>query len=261
LVFWLTDLDIRVSRLFFVPGNPEHQWIHGEFILWRILYKSETCLTVTLAAISLCCVVAGLANRRRRTLLLYGLFIILSTSIGSGLLTNEVFKKHWGRPRPDNILEFEGRRAYLPPLAKGPAGGGESFPSGHASIGFSYLAIWFVWRGRHRRLALWALVGAVTLGSLLGLGRIVQGRHFLSDVLWAAGICYLVCLLLYRPVFGFADGRRWAAIGLRWRERLPVTSRSLTVESTNNPGLPASVSCSLKADRARQATTGQGRLG
>jgi membrane-associated PAP2 superfamily phosphatase len=204
LVFWLTDLDIMVSRLFFVPGNPGQPWVHGEFPLWQILYRSDRYLTITLAIISLSAIAVGIASRLRRMLLLYGLFIFLSTSIGAGLLVNELFKEHWGRARPDSIEEFGGTRSYIPPLAKGPSGGGNSFASGHASIGFSFLVFWFIWRGRRPRLATWALIGAVALGSLLGCARIIQGRHFLSDVLWGAYIPYFVCALLYHFVFRFS---------------------------------------------------------
>jgi lipid A 4'-phosphatase len=203
LVFWLTDLDIRVSRLFFVPGSSDQPWIHGDFVLWRLAYKSDRYLTITLAVISLSAIAVGLASRRRRQLFLYGLFILLSTSIGAGLLVNETFKEHWGRARPDSIQEFGGSRRYIPPLAKGPPGGGHSFASGHASIGFSFLAFWFIWRGRRRRLAMGALIGALALGSLLGLARIIQGRHFLSDVLWAFFISYFVCAALHHVVFRF----------------------------------------------------------
>lgn len=206
LICWLTDLDIRISRIFYVPDHPVHPWIHGEFMLWRMLYRSDNYLTAVLGAISIGCVVVGLAVRRRRILLRYGLFILLSSSIASGLLVNEVFKEHWGRPRPDSIVELGGERTYLPPLAKGPPEGGKSFPSGHASIGFSYLAIWFILRGRRSKFARPALIGGLALGGLLGLGRIIQGRHFLSDVLWAASISYLVCLVLYHLVFRFREG-------------------------------------------------------
>lgn len=203
LVFWLTDLDLRVSRLFFVPANPDQPWIHGDFVLWQLLYKSDRYLTITLAAVSLFLIAVGLAARHRRNLILYGLFIILGTSIGAGLLVNETFKEHWGRPRPDSIEEFGGSRRYMPPLQKGPPEGGHSFASGHASIGFSFLAFWFIWRGRRRRLATWALIGALALGSLLGSARIIQGRHFLSDVLWAFYIPYLVYAALHHYVFRF----------------------------------------------------------
>jgi lipid A 4'-phosphatase len=203
LVFWLTDLDIRVSRLFFVPADPGRPWPHGDFVLWQLLYKSDRYVTITLAAISLFAIAVGLAVRHRRKMILYGLFVILTTSIGAGLLVNEVFKEHWGRPRPDSIEEFGGTNQYTPPLAKGPPGGGHSFASGHAAIGFSFLAFWFIWRGRRRRLAIPALAVAIALGSLLGLARIIQGRHFLSDVLWAFYIAYFVCAALNLFVFRF----------------------------------------------------------
>jgi membrane-associated PAP2 superfamily phosphatase len=203
LVFRFTDLDIRVTRLFYVPANPDQPFIHGEFLLWRILYKSDRYLTVTLAVISLSAIVLGIAGRHRRQLLLYGLFIFLTTSLGAGLLVNELFKEHWGRARPDSIEEFGGSRTYIPPVAKGPPGGGNSFASGHASIGFSFMVFWFIWRGRRPRLAAWALVGSIILGSMLGCARIIQGRHFLSDVLWGAYVPAFVCLIFYHYVFKF----------------------------------------------------------
>ena len=64
--------------------------------------------------------------------------------IGAGLIVNVVLKEHWGHPRPSDLFEFGGDGIYLPPWAKGPAGNGESFPSGHAAIGFSFFAFWFM---------------------------------------------------------------------------------------------------------------------
>ena len=41
-----------------------------------------------------------------------------------------------------------------------------------------------------------ALGGALTYGSLIGLTRIVQGAHFVSDVLWSGGLmCFTVATL------------------------------------------------------------------
>jgi membrane-associated phospholipid phosphatase len=40
------------------------------------------------------------------------------------------------------------------------------------------------------------LGGALTYGSLLGATRIIQGGHFLSDVLWSGSLmCFLVATL------------------------------------------------------------------
>ena len=200
-VFWATDLDIRFSRLFYMPDHPDGPWPHYENTLWRILYESDTYLTLALAGIAIVTVLIGVLKPGRRRLVGYGLFILLSVLIGAGLLTNMVFKEYWGHPRPNCVTEFGGDLAYLPPLAKGTAGDGESFPSGHAAIAFSFIAIWFALRRTRPRAATAIMIAVLALGGLEGAGRIVRGRHFLSDVLWGAYIPYLVCFLLY--YFGF----------------------------------------------------------
>jgi lipid A 4'-phosphatase len=207
VIFWTSDLDIRVSKLFYMPASPLGAWPYYESPLWRILYESDTYLTIALGGISIVTMLAGALRRGHRLLVRYGLFILLSGLIGAGLLTNVVFKEHWGHPRPDNVIQFGGDLTYLPPLAKGTAGNGESFPSGHVSIAFSFIAIWFVLRRTRPGAAALCLAAVLALTALEGAGRIVRGRHFLSDVLWGAYIPYLVCFLLYYFVFRFHKGR------------------------------------------------------
>ena len=193
VVFWNGDLDVKFSRLFFDPHNP---WPHAYFLLWQVLYEADGYLTAILGAIAIIFIVAGLLKARAKIFVRYGVFIVLSASLGAGLIVNGILKEHWGRPRPDEIVEFGGDRQYIRPWVKGPRGNGESFASGHTSIAFSYFAFWFIFRKRRPRLAVLCLLGTVILGTLTGLGRIIQGRHFLSDVFWAAYIPYLICFVL-----------------------------------------------------------------
>jgi lipid A 4'-phosphatase len=203
VLFWTTDLDIRVARVFYVPGHPGGAWPYFDNTLWHVLYASDDYLTAGLSAIAVALIAVGALTRGRRHLLRYGLFILLSGLLGTGLLTNLVFKEYWGHPRPDNTVQFGGKLAYLPPLVKGVAGEGESFPSGHVSIAASYVAIWFILRRRRPRAATMCLIAVVALTGLEGLARMVRGRHFLSDVLWGAYIPYMVCFVLYYLVFRF----------------------------------------------------------
>jgi membrane-associated PAP2 superfamily phosphatase len=217
VVFWLTDLDIVVSGVFFDEANPENPWHRGDAWLWRALYEADWIFTVILLAISGIFIISGLRSAGRRTSVRYGVFIILSTAIGAGLLVNSALKKQWGRPRPDAIVEFGGDLEYRPPWLKGPKVDGESFPSGHAAIAFSFLALWLVFRGRRRNLASLCFWGSIALGSLAGLGRIVQGRHFLSDVFWSLYVIYLVSVLLFYTGFRFpcADLTNQTNVGAR----------------------------------------------
>jgi lipid A 4'-phosphatase len=204
-VFWVTDLDVAFSRLFYSPGSPGGAWPYYQKPIWEILYESDTYLTISLSAIALGCILIGALRPGRRRLVRYGLFILFSGLLGAGLLTNLVFKEYWGHPRPDEIAQFGGELAYLPPLAKGTPGDGESFPSGHVSIAFSFIAVWFILRRRRPAAARLCFLTVVVLTALEGIGRMVRGRHFLSDVLWGAYIPYMVCFVLYYFVFRLYD--------------------------------------------------------
>ena len=58
-----------------------------------------------------------------------------------------------------------------------------SFPSGHGSLGFWVTALAFLAPPRWRKAALTA---ALAFGVVVGVVRIAQGGHFLSDVVFSA---------------------------------------------------------------------------
>jgi hypothetical protein len=118
--------------------------------------------------------------------------------LGPGLMVNAVLKEHWGRPRPHQTLDLGGTQDFVPPLAMGAQRSGKSFPCGHSSVGFALAVFYLIWRRRRPRLARVALVGALVVGGLLGVGRMAAGDHFLSDVIWSAVIVYGVALALYQ---------------------------------------------------------------
>jgi lipid A 4'-phosphatase len=80
-----------------------------------------------------------------------GTFLILSVVIGLGLMINSVFKDHWDRPRPRDVVQFGGTLHYTPAPLRGK--GSESFPCGHCSVGFLYAGGWWLWRRRWPHLA------------------------------------------------------------------------------------------------------------
>jgi len=78
---------------------------------------------------------------------------------------------------------------------------GHCFPGGHASAGFSLLAFYFAGLAlRKPALARAGLCGGLAAGMVFGLTRMAQGAHFLSHILWAALVCWLVMLALYVAV-------------------------------------------------------------
>jgi len=120
--------------------------------------------------------------------------------VGPGLIVNSLLKDNWGRPRPRDIVEFGGRHQYEAPLRIDPASGGKSFPCGHATMGFYFFAPAFVLMLKRRKWgrALW--VFGLLYGLLIGWVRVVQGGHFVSDVIFSGGIVYLSSVLLWRAM-------------------------------------------------------------
>jgi lipid A 4'-phosphatase len=196
LPFWLTDLDLRLAAAFYHPAADD-PWYQAQEPLWLLLYQLAPMLSGLVMIGSLAVLaVSGLVARWRR-LRIYAVFVIAVSLLGPGLLVNGLFKEHWGRPRPHQLTEFGGTKAYLPPLVPGQSGEGKAFPCGHSSVGFALVAFVLIWLRRRPRLAAAALGATLAVGGLLGAGRIVAGDHFLSDVIWSGVMVYAVALGLY----------------------------------------------------------------
>ena len=131
------------------------------------------------------------------------LYLLGSLALGPGLVVNVLLKDHWGRPRPSTILEFGGSHSYVAPLAiTDGCARNCSFPSGHAALGFWLVAVALLAPPRWRP---WAIGAAALAGALVGLVRIAQGGHFLSDVVFSAIITISISLWLYRRIMAPAE--------------------------------------------------------
>lgn len=172
----------------------------------QLVYKGTRYITVLIVAGTLGLIVQGLLARdadarprARRAAL-----VLLVLAIGPGLIVHSLLKDHWGRPRPAQIVDFGGSGHYVPPgVISDQCARNCSFVSGHASAGFMLAAGALLWRRQRRR---WLAAGLVA-GSLIGAVRIVQGGHFLSDVIGAG----LVVLGTVLAVEAWARRRGWLA--------------------------------------------------
>lgn len=182
-------LDLETSALFYDPADGFRLKTHP---LARFIYELVPWISrITLGGLILFLLGGWIFFRRharfitRRRVATYLLLVAL---VGPLLLVNGVFKEHWGRARPSQVVEFGGTKAFTrAAIPTDQCARNCSFVSGHASVGFYFLALAFVWP---RRRMLWLGIGTVA-GVLVGLVRIVQGGHFLSDVVFAGIVVYL----------------------------------------------------------------------
>lgn len=201
LVFWLSDWDLRIAQLF---RRTDH-WLLDSFPLWKTLfYDGVQFIVIAVLLGSLLTILIG-SLRQQYRLRLAAVYVLLVFLLGPGLLVNVVFKDHWGRPRPVQVAELGGQEQYVPPGYFVVNGNGRSFPSGHSSIGFAFVAFWFLWRERKPAWARMALAFSVALGAAIGVTRMAAGGHFLSDVMWSAWVVLFTAWLLYYPLMRIAE--------------------------------------------------------
>jgi lipid A 4'-phosphatase len=195
LVFRYTDLDITISKLFYAP---DIGFFKKDSNPWIFLYHYGVFPGLLLAVSGLFVFGMGFFSKKILPYRKIGLFLALLMVIGPGLIVNSTFKNHWGRPRPSKVTNFGGKKPFLPVWEKGKTTEGRSFPSGHASAGYYLFApFFFLSRIKKKRGSLFFLFIGLSYGTLMGIGRIAQGAHFASDVLWSAGFVYFTGVGLY----------------------------------------------------------------
>lgn len=203
-----TNIDLVISSWFY--DSSAHAFpLRSTFFFNTVLHHwtkyvviLATCMVV--ATLLLTWVIPALA-RWRATLLFLALAMVLAP------LAVTLLKLVTDRPCPWDFVEFGGLEPYTHLLEfRGRAHArGLCFPAGHAATGFALMAFFFAFHREHRHaLARSALLAGILIGVLLGIGRIAQGAHFMSHVLWSGLVCWLVMVSLYAALFTLRSGDR-----------------------------------------------------
>jgi len=194
--FWIWPIDLALQSAVFDPERGG--WFVGNREPWQFIYKAGTLPALIFVLVTIGIFVLSFRLREVLPARKLALYFVLCMLIGPGLFINAVFKEHWGRPRPRDVEPFGGQFAHERVWQYDASSPGKSFPCGHCSMGFYFFSLGIVCFAAGRRRAGWSVMGgAVVLGAFLGAARVFQGGHFLSDVLWSAGMCLLVSIGLF----------------------------------------------------------------
>ena len=197
LVFALSpELDLDFQALFYRGG--EGFFLKDSFFAGAF-YRLIPVLTWVAGAVLLALLVAGLfrAVRSRGLDPRIPAVLLLTLVIGPGLVVNALFKDNWGRARPSQIVEFGGDKRFTPAFAiSDQCERNCAFVAGHPSVLFALFAGALMLRRRRRA----AVATIAVLGALAGLGRIMQGGHFLSDVIFSGVFTYFVAWAVVHAV-------------------------------------------------------------
>jgi lipid A 4'-phosphatase len=189
------QVDLYASSLFYSPSEKVfflHRAPLVKFVYHAVPWVGRGIFVPLAAAL-----VVMFSTRKR---LLLGLdrkaylYLLLVLLLGPVLLVNTILKDGWGRARPNEVEAFGGAETFTPAFViYKPFEASGSWPSGHAALGFYFTALAPLLR---KRRAVATALG-LALGALIGLGRMAEGRHYLSDVVFAFFFVSLTARLLY----------------------------------------------------------------
>jgi membrane-associated PAP2 superfamily phosphatase len=189
------ELDLRIGGLFYDAVTRTFP-LRSHFVA---MVARETAMIIAWAICTpaLVAIVVKLV-RPDRPMLLPGrtaAFLVITMVLSAGIVTNLTFKSVWGRPRPASVVEFNGDWKFKHWWEYG----GEcpkncSFFSGEAATAFWTYAPASLAPPAWRPLA---YVGATLFGLATGGLRVAFGGHFVSDVLVAGLVTFLLIWLVH----------------------------------------------------------------
>ncbi|WP_447889922.1 phosphatase PAP2 family protein [Pseudomonas hormoni] len=229
LLFDMTKIDIAFSNLFFDPVTQTfpldqvhffekltHKWARiipnwtGELALigamlsfvWPLTNPQKHPRLGRFLVRSKAASVLRFAHDHRRDFL----FVVFAFAICTGVI--HFLKSHTSVYCPIETTLYGGKIAHMEWYSNfqlfREAGDGRCWPGGHASGGFTMLALYFVarrYRWRHSKALMY---GSLLLGFVYGTTRVLQGWHYMSHTLWAGIFVWLACLLTALAFYGRA---------------------------------------------------------
>ncbi len=190
------SIDLEVAGLFFDPQKAKFPVAYTQE--WNTVREVANWIPFLLLAPAVFALLRKIVFPASKMLISPSvvIFLIGSFIIGPGLISNFVLKEHWGRPRPNAVHQFAGPADFQPWWRpSNECTRNCSFVSGEASQAFWVVAPASLAPPQVRPVAMGA---AVVFGAAVGGMRIVFGRHFISDVIFAGIITIAIVMGLYR---------------------------------------------------------------
>ncbi len=189
-----TPLDLGAAALFAGPQAlvQAGHWWWVEWINGWVPAVFRVCLFI-----ALCGWLAALSQARWQAWRLPLAFVVVAGIIGPGMVVNWGFKENWQRARPYQVENFGGSQKFSrAAVITDQCDNNCSFVSGHVSCGVFLISLGLVHRRRQRR---WAVAGVVS-GLVIGIARMADVAHWLSDVLWAFPITLMTSWLVWKAL-------------------------------------------------------------
>ncbi len=191
LFYFNPTLDIEVARVFY---NEEEGFFFAHNPIVLFIFRAVPIITM-IYGISLLIWTIILFRRKDNThKVILNIAILVSLILGSGILVNMGLKDNFGRARPKQIREFGAKKEFSKVYEMAnQCHKNCSFASGHAAAAYAITTVAFLVPPNLQTVT---FVSGILYGTLVGIGRIIQGGHFVSDVASSAWIVLIVNYLV-----------------------------------------------------------------
>lgn len=224
----VSSLDLQIADLIYQAGGAG--WtLRGNPLLADILHDDAKALVKMIGIVLLLVAVVSqfLYSMRPYRRAIWYLALVMPLS---GLLVG-ISKDLTHVDCPWSLLRYGGDHPYVR-LFEAHAGEykyGKCFPAGHASAGYTFLALYFFFALLRSRWKFYGLAVGVCLGLVFGITQQIRGAHFFSHDLWTAAICWFNSLGWYWFLF--------------LRKKSPVSEENLQFPNTSwqQPGTVVSM--------------------
>ena len=187
IIYFFPDLDIISSRFFY---EEDQGFIYAHHPIIIGIFNIVHPLCVGFAICLLCAAIYFYKRKNSKKSLLY-LTLFLSLLCSAGLIVNVILKENFARARPKEIQEFKGVKKFSKAfIISDQCQTNCSFSSGHAAAGFTFASIAIIFANPYAQIIIYNL--GILFGIIVGIGRLMQGGHFLSDVLSSGAIVTII---------------------------------------------------------------------
>ncbi|RXI28678.1 phosphatase PAP2 family protein [Aliarcobacter trophiarum] len=202
LIFELTKLDIYIQSYFY-NFEDKHWLIQKDQTLKYIFYDGFKKLFIIISIIFIVLSLLSfskrfnLLNRYKKGLIIVALSMLFVPALA-------IFKNYTNMPCPYNVVTFGGKYPEIKLFETYPKDfvqetKSRCYPAGHATMGFSLMALYFLFKTRRAKNI--ALLFGVIAGVLTGGYKMLVGHHFLSHTLATMILAWLVILLVVKFVY------------------------------------------------------------
>lgn len=135
-------------------------------------------------------------------LAIYDLFILI-LAIGSSVAIVSITKRFIDVDCPWDLIRYGGDKPFFPMFEYDTKylPSAHCFPASHASVGFSWIALYFYFKVTQNNFKFKALGLVIFMSLVFGFAQQLRGAHFISHDLWSFLICLVNSILIYSVAY------------------------------------------------------------